>query len=139
MYPLRLQIVSSQIFRIFFHAVHTLPNCPLQLTTTAFLFLSPPKHIRQSPTRNLYRTQRHRRTPDQPSRSPPLCKRVVPPPREHEVQSAQRRREPCCVGLKAVDVEVGGEEEGRREEQREWTERTEMLGCDEGGNDCGWC
>ena len=76
---------------------------------------TPPNRIHHSATHQLRRTKPHRRPPYNPPGAPFTNKRLLPPPRQQQIQSRPRGAQPRAVDLVVVDIEVGAEEEDRRE------------------------
>lgn len=99
----------------------------------------PPNRIHHPPTHQLRHTKPHRRPPYNSPRAPFTNKRLLPPPRQQQIQSRPSGAQSRTVDLVIVDVEVGAEEENGREHQGEEPRRSRMLGghesCEYGGRD----
>ena len=90
------------------------------------------KRIRQPATNHVRNTKTNSRTPHQPSHAKLATETLLPPSSEHQVCRAPGGCQTSAVGLEAVDVEVGAEEEDGREEHGQCLERAHVLGDDEG-------
>lgn len=90
------------------------------------------KRIRQPTTNHVRNTKTNSRAPHQPSHAKLATETLLPPSRKNQVCRAPGGCQAGAVGLEAVDVEVGAEEEDGREEHGQCLERAHVLGDHEG-------
>jgi hypothetical protein len=89
------------------------------------------KGIRQPTTHHVHNTQTNSRTPHQSSRAKLATEALLPPSSKNQVRRTPSRSQTGAVGLEAVDVEVGAEEQDGWEEHGQRLERAHVLGDDE--------
>ena len=116
---------------------NTLHTTPLRgpkrtYTRLRIILLLLAKRIRQPTTNHVRNTKTNSRAPHQPSHAKLATETLLPPSRKNQVCRAPGGRQAGAVGLEAVDVEVGAEEEDGREEHGQCLERAHVLSDDEG-------
>lgn len=95
------------------------------------------KGVRQTTTNHVRNTQTNSGSPYQPSCAKLATKALLSPSSKNQVRRAPSRCQARAVGLEAVDVEVGAEEEDWREEHGQRLEGTHVLGDNESREECG--
>lgn len=127
-FPLPFPVPSTE------NTLHTTPLSIPRPTYThlRIILLLLAERIRQPTTNHVRNTKTNSRAPHQPSHTKLATETLLPPARKNQVCRAPGGCQTGAVGLEAVDVEVGAEEEDGREEHGQGLERAHVLGDDEG-------